>query len=155
MPFTDIQQQQQQQLCPFDYFTPCAITKCGRSYKVSSLTDNVKINRAKSSRLSKSSVASFHLMWERSALDSRPRDRGFEPHRRHCVVSLSKSINASLVLVQRRKSHSFVTERFLMGGKESNQTNIPPDILMCGSSGGGGGGGARTPLENHMLYGFL
>ena len=26
-------------------------------------------------------------------------DRGFEPHRRHCVVSLSKSINPSLVLV--------------------------------------------------------
>ena len=24
-------------------------------------------------------------------LDSRPRGRGFEPHRRHCVVSLSKS----------------------------------------------------------------
>ena len=23
-------------------------------------------------------------------LDSRPSDRGFEPHRRHCVVSLSK-----------------------------------------------------------------
>ena len=24
-------------------------------------------------------------------LDSRPRSRGFEPHRRHCVVSLSKT----------------------------------------------------------------
>ena len=24
--------------------------------------------------------------------DSRPRGRGFEPHRRHCVVSLSKNI---------------------------------------------------------------
>ena len=24
-------------------------------------------------------------------LDSRPRDRGLEPHRRHCVVSLSKT----------------------------------------------------------------
>ena len=24
-------------------------------------------------------------------LDSRPRGRGFEPHRRHCVVSLSKA----------------------------------------------------------------
>ena len=32
-------------------------------------------------------------------LDSRPRGRGFEPHRRHCVVSLSKNINPSLVLV--------------------------------------------------------
>ena len=26
-------------------------------------------------------------------LDSRPRGRGFEPHWRHCVVSLSKNIN--------------------------------------------------------------
>ena len=43
-------------------------------------------------------------------LDSRPRGRGFEPHRRHCVVSLSKNINPSLVLVRPRK-----TERLLMG----------------------------------------
>ena len=32
-------------------------------------------------------------------LDSRPRGRGFEPQRHHCVVSLSKNINPSLVLV--------------------------------------------------------
>ena len=37
-------------------------------------------------------------------LDSRPNGRGFEPHRRHCVVSLSKNINPSLVLVQPRKT---------------------------------------------------
>ena len=53
-------------MCPFDYFTPCPKTKYGRSYKVSSLTDNVKINQVKRSRLGKSSVASFNLMWERS-----------------------------------------------------------------------------------------
>ena len=29
-------------------------------------------------------------------LDSRPKGRGFEPHRRHCVVSLSKNIDPSL-----------------------------------------------------------
>ena len=29
-------------------------------------------------------------------LDSRPKGRGFEPHLRHCVVSLSKNINPSL-----------------------------------------------------------
>ena len=52
-------------------------------------------------------------------LDSRPRGRGFEPHRRHCVVSLSKNINPSGVLVQPR----FITERLLMLLKESNQTN--------------------------------
>ena len=40
----------------------------------------------------------------------RPRDRGFEPHRCHCVVSLSKNINPSLVLVQPRKTRPFITE---------------------------------------------
>ena len=56
-------------------------------------------------------------------LDSRPRGRGFEPHRRHCDVSLSKNINPSLVVVQHRKTRPFITERLLMGRKESNQTN--------------------------------
>ena len=57
-------------------------------------------------------------------LDSRPKGRGFEPHRRHCVVSLSKNINPSLVLVQPRKTSPFITERLLMGCKESNLTKI-------------------------------
>ena len=35
-------------------------------------------------------------------LDSRSRGRGFEPQRRHCVVSLSKTYNPNLVLVQSR-----------------------------------------------------
>ena len=56
-------------------------------------------------------------------LDSRPKGRGFEPHRGHCIVSLSKNINPSLVLVQPRKTRPFITERLLMGRKESNQTN--------------------------------
>ena len=56
-------------------------------------------------------------------LDSRPKGSGFEPHRRHCVVPLSKNINPSLVLVQPRKTHPFKTERLLMGRKESNQTS--------------------------------
>ena len=56
-------------------------------------------------------------------LDSRPRGRGFEPHRRHCVVSLSKNIDPSLELVQPRKTRPFITERLLMGRKELNQTN--------------------------------
>ena len=56
-------------------------------------------------------------------LDLRPKGRGLEPHRRHCIVSLSKNINPSLVLVQLRKTHPFITERLLMGRKESNQTN--------------------------------
>ena len=37
-------------------------------------------------------------------LDSRQRGRRFEPHWHHCVVSLSKNIYPSLVLVQPRKT---------------------------------------------------
>ena len=55
-------------------------------------------------------------------LDSRPRGRGIEPHRCHCVVSLSKNINPSFILVQSRKTRPFITGRLLMGRKESNQT---------------------------------
>ena len=58
------------------------------------------------------------------ALDSRPKGREFEPQQRHCVVSFSKNINPSLVLVQPKKTRPFITERLLMGRKESNQTNI-------------------------------
>ena len=64
-------------------------------------------------------------------LDSRPKGRGFEPHWRHCVVSLSKNINPSLVLVQPRKTRPFITEILLIGRKESNQTN--KNTKRCGS----------------------
>ena len=65
---------------------------------------------------------SQRAQWFKSrVLDSRPKGRGFEPHRRHCVVSLSKNINPSLVLVQPRKTRPYKTERLLMGRKESNQ----------------------------------
>ena len=50
-------------------------------------------------------------------LDSRPRDCGFEPHRRHCLVSSS---NPSLVLVQLRMTRPYITERFSMGRIDSN-----------------------------------
>ena len=56
-------------------------------------------------------------------LEVGPRGCGFEPRRGHCIVSLSKNINPSLVLVQPRKIRPFITERLLMGCKESNQTN--------------------------------
>ena len=55
-------------------------------------------------------------------LDLGQKGHGFEPHLRHCIVSLSKNINPSLALVQPRKIHPFITERSLMGHKESNQT---------------------------------
>ena len=43
-------------------------------------------------------------------LESRRRGRGSEPHRHHCVVSLSKNINPSFVLVQTRKNRPFITK---------------------------------------------
>ena len=56
-------------------------------------------------------------------LDSRPRGRGFEPHRRHCVVVLKRHIYPSYVLVQPRKIRLCLTENLLIGRKVSNQTN--------------------------------
>ena len=38
------------------------------------------------------------------------------------VVSLSKNISPSLVLVQPKKTHPYITERLLIGRKESNRT---------------------------------
>ena len=56
--------------------------------------------------------------------DWRRKGRGFEPHRHHCVVSFSKNINPSLVLVQPRKTRPFINERLLMGIKNQiKQTN--------------------------------
>ena len=67
-------------------------------------------------------------------LDSRPKGCGFELHWCHCIGSLSKKINPSLVLVQPRKIRLFITERLLMGHKESNQTkNKTSEIPQCRS----------------------
>ena len=63
-----------------------------------------------------------HLGERRPVVEYLTQDPGFEPHLCHCVVSLSKNINPSLVLVQPRKTHHFITERLLMGRKDSNQT---------------------------------
>ena len=67
---------------------------------------------------------SLHREHSCSVVECSTRDQraeGFEPHRCHCVVSLSKNINPSFVLVQPRKTHPFITERLLMGRKELNQ----------------------------------
>ena len=63
-------------------------------------------------------------------LYSRPKRRGFETHQRQCVVSLSKNINPSLVQVQPRKTQSFVTERLLMGRKESNNKKSNSNVYL-------------------------
>ena len=64
-------------------------------------------------------------------LDSRPKGRGFEPHWHHSLVSLIKNINLSLVLVQPRKTRPFITERLLMGRKESNKQTNNPEYETC------------------------
>ena len=78
-------------------------------------------------------------------LDSRPKGRGFEPYQRHCAVSLSKNINPSLVLDQPRKTRPFITERLLMGRKESNQTNKQTCSNMISME-------ALTDLKLVLLY---
>ena len=69
-------------------------------------------------------------------LNLRPKGRRFGPHWRHCVVSLSKNMNPSLVLVQPRNTRPFITERLLMGRKESNQTKKQNKQKICWSIAG-------------------
>ena len=64
-------------------------------------------------------------------LDLRPSGRGFNTHWRHCVVSLSKYINPSLVLVQPRKTSPFITERLLMEHKESDKKQTNKILKLC------------------------
>ena len=69
-----------------------------------------------------------------AVLDSRPKDRGFELHRRHCVVSLSKNITPSLVLVQPRKTRPFIIERLLMTRKnqiKQNKSKYKTQVSFC------------------------
>ena len=49
------------------------------------------------------------------------RGHGFEPHKCHCIVSLSKNINPSIALVQPRKTRPFITESLLMGRKSNKK----------------------------------
>ena len=54
------------------------------------------------------------------------RNRGATGLSLTCVTALcpwARHINPSLVLIQPRKTHPFITQRLLMGRKESNQTN--------------------------------
>ena len=63
-------------------------------------------------------------------LELRPSGRRFEPHRRHCVVSLSKNVNPGLVLVQPKKTRPFITAILLMGHKESNKKNNNQHFIL-------------------------
>ena len=63
--------------------------------------------------------------WHSSrVLGSRSRSHRFEPHRRHCLVSLSKNINPSLVLVQPRKTCPFINKRLLIKSNKKHGENI-------------------------------
>ena len=65
-------------------------------------------------------------------LDSRPKGHGFEPYRRHSLWSLSMTHLSLLGTGSTRKTCPYMTERLLMGRKESNQTNIwgAPSVVI-------------------------
>ena len=63
---------------------------------------NVGVCLIKAIRFSKAPLTGAQWL-SGTVLGSRPRDRGFEPHQCHYVVSLSKNINPSLVPVQPSK----------------------------------------------------
>ena len=94
-----------------------------------------RLHESMSSKMYKTQISLYMgALWlSGRVLDSRPSGCGFEPHRHHCIVSLSKSINPSLVhlLVQPRKTCSFITERLLMGCKESNQIKKNQPVYQC------------------------
>ena len=54
-------------------------------------------------------------------LDSRPRGWGSSLTSITTLCPLARHINPSLVMVQPRKTRPYITERLLMGRKESNQ----------------------------------
>ena len=54
---------------------------------------------------------------------SRLNNYGFEPHRRHCVVSLRKHTNPCLKDGQQRKNHPDITEKLLNQIKQSNRNS--------------------------------
>ena len=66
------------------------------------------------------------------------RDRGAAGSSLTGVTALcpwARHINSSLVLVQPRKTRPYITERLLMGRKESNQTKtqkLRAEIVVCG-----------------------
>ena len=84
-------------------------------------------NVSKWLRLNKPSdnrTQTFPVTWGhdlKNNLLSKELNKRKQPHRRHCAVSLSKNIDPSLVLVQPRKTRPQITERLLMGRKESKK----------------------------------
>ena len=66
-------------------------------------------------------MCEYEVQWlSDRVLDSRPNGRMYEPP----CGPWARNIYPSLVLVQPRKTGSYITERLLMGRKESNQINV-------------------------------
>ena len=61
-------------------------------------------------------------------LDSRPRAASSSLTGVTALCPRARHINPSLVLVQPRKTRPYITERLLMGRKESNQTKQNRDV---------------------------
>ena len=83
-------------------------------------------------------------------LDSRPKGRGFEPHRHHCVVVLEQDTFILAKYWFNPGRPSSITERLLSGRKESNQTN--KQKLCC--RGAGCLSGVGTYLPGTVLQGY-
>ena len=61
-----------------------------------------------------------------SVVECLTQDQGAAGWSHTCVTALfplARTLNSSLVQVQPKKTRPFITERFLMGRKESNQTH--------------------------------
>ena len=89
------------------YYTHCPLTEAGGAVNAESKKKISKSELFLNQNIPQNAYPHLMFMFPNKGsqwlsgrvLDSRPRDRGFEPHRRHCVVSLSKNIKPSLVLV--------------------------------------------------------
>ena len=87
--------------------------------------------------------------WERSGseVDCSTRDQGAMGSNLTGVIALCpgvRHINPSVVPVQPRKTGPYISERLLIGRKESNQTNTLMDKQMVGS--------IVFPMHNFWLF---
>ena len=78
--------------------------------------------------------ASHCMAHSGSVVEGLTQDRGAAGSNLTGVTALcpqARHINPSLVLVQPRKTHPYITVRLLMGLKESNQTKTKQTTIKC------------------------
>ena len=63
-------------------------------------------------------------------IDSRPKGPGFQPHQHYCFVSLSKTQLSLLSTGATLDDRLDITERLLMGSKESNQRKKRKKVML-------------------------